>query len=162
MIKKILIVVSVALAVILFTTLGLKNANNEREKSEKQNNEQTARTARADFFSKPISTMKGKIIKVQPSQISFCKFHGGAMISSVHEIEYVFVKTPDGWIGTFIYPCSKAIPDGEAEIHYREIDEIRIYSKKFISIFLGPEFFTEDNIPLYVVGIIDDLGIFYK
>ena len=159
--KRYTIAILTMISLIVFILVLIYGGNNKNEKGvnhEKQKNEQVKA---ADFFSKPVFKIKGEIVKVQPSSFSYYTNFNGPTISSTHEIEYVLVKTPDRGIIQFIYPRSFGIIEGDAVISYRQLSKLSINSEEFITIFLGPEFFTNDNITLHAIGIIDDLGIYY-
>lgn len=112
------------------------------------------------------SQLEGKILKVQPSQISYVgdwdKHHYGSNTSANHEFEYVMVEGKDGKLHAFIYPFSKAILEKEATIKYRPLSSGSIDSETFIDTFLKEEYFTDDNILIEAEGIITRDGIAYK
>lgn len=109
-----------------------------------------------------ISELEGKILKVQPSTISFTKWLGNATTASNHEFEYMIVESKDKKIHTLIYPYSKAILEREATIKYRPLSSGMIDSETFIDTFLIKEYYTNDNIVIEAEGIITKDGIRYK
>lgn len=112
------------------------------------------------------SRLEGKILKVQPSQLSYVGGDDnriyGSNISANHEFEYVAVKGLDGKMHTLIYPYSKSILEGNAVIKYRPLNSGRIDAETFIDTFLNKGYFTDDNFTIEAEGIITAGGIQYN
>jgi len=134
----------------------------------------TQPTARDEYFNQfstlqqteKQSQLEGKIVKVQPSHLSFGKsYHTygyNIVISSNHEFEYVMVEGKDGKLTTLIYPYSKAILERDATINYKPLPSKSIQSWEFISEFMSRKYVTDDNFVIKADGIITADGIKYK
>lgn len=112
------------------------------------------------------SELEGKIVKVQPSIISYRGGSDGMIygsrISANHEFEYVVVETTDKKLHTLIYPYSKAIVERYAKITYRPLPSKTIDSETFIANLINPKYATDDNIIIETEGFIAKDGIVYK
>ncbi len=119
----------------------------------------------------PFSKITGKIVRVQPSHLSYNETWGtnpggaqnpwGSRISATHEFIYVIVRGADEKLHTLVYPYSSAIPEGDATITFRPLEGGMIDADEFIDKFLNPEFFTNDNFGIRTKGFIVDGGITY-
>ncbi len=107
------------------------------------------------------STLEGRIIKVQPSSISFNNGSGDGRTASNHEIEYVLVENSEG-LHTLIYPFSKAILERDARLTFRPLNQRMIDVETFVHRFLNTDYSTSDNFFLESEGIITRDGIHYK
>jgi hypothetical protein len=110
--------------------------------------------------------LEGRIVKVQPSSISYSGAWDGRIygsnISANHEFEYVMVEGKDGKVHTFIYPYSKAILERNATVRFKSLEGGAIDSETFIDRFLKKEYFTDDNVLLEAEGVIIPGGINYN
>ena len=113
------------------------------------------------------STLTGKIVKVQPSSVSFIgelrgNGYWGAYGSENHEFEYVVMKDKNNHTHTLIYPRSHAILEENAIINYIPIAGEIISSDDFIKRYIKGDYTTDDNVPICAEGIITRDGIKYK
>lgn len=109
--------------------------------------------------------LEGKIVGVQPSQISFIgNWYGGhgAYATGGHELVYVTLQTDDGKLHTLFYPYSKAVLEKDATVKFRPIPSGMMTAGTFIDTFMDPEYFTDDNIVIEAEGAITKNGISYK
>ncbi|MBM3200577.1 hypothetical protein FJZ53_06580 [Candidatus Woesearchaeota archaeon] len=110
-----------------------------------------------------ISELEGKIIKVQPSNLTYVRWRGSnTSTASNHEFEYVIVQDKNGTKHTLIYPYSKAILETEATLKYRSLNSGGIDVETFIDNFIVQEYDTDDNFVIEAEGIITKDGIKYK
>lgn len=127
----------------------------------------------SDEYNKPavtekteaFSQLEGRIVKVQPSQISFIgEWYGanGGRTAAGHEFEYVLVEDANKKLHTLIYPYSKAIIEREATLKFRSLPSGTIDTETFIDHFLKQEYFTDDNFVIEAEGTIVKDGITYR
>lgn len=105
-----------------------------------------------------ITTLEGKILKVQSSFICF----GDDTSSVSHEFLYVTCQTSDNKLHTLIYPSSKAIFERTAKISYRPLRLGAINAQEFIKTFIEGSHDTKDNIVIEAEGVITNGGISYN
>ncbi len=109
------------------------------------------------------SQLEGKIVKVQPSSLSFkVGFLDTSSRIGNHEFEYVIMKDNNGRTHTLIYPYSKAILDGEAVVQYRELPLGVISTRDFVHIYIDENYGVDDNFFLEAGGFIVKDGIKYQ
>lgn len=129
--------------------------------AEEYNSEPAAFTEKVEA----VSQLEGRIVKVQPSQISYVgAWQGinGGYVSANHEFEYVLVEDANKKLHTLIYPYSKAIIEREAILKFRLLPSGTIDTEKFIDNFLKQEYFTDDIFDIEAEGIIIKEGIKYR
>jgi len=110
-----------------------------------------------------VLALEGRIIDVQPSEVSYCGlFEGGqgSRYTSNHEFIYVAIEDLQGKIHTMVYPSSKAFLERDASVAYKVISGGSIDARTFIHNYVDPNYFTDDNIRIEAEGIIQ--GITYK
>ena len=106
--------------------------------------------------------LEGRIVKVQPSAVTYIGENTFAGRASNHEFEYVMVKGKGNDVHTLIYPHSKAILEADASITYKPIEQGRIEAKDFVTGFVTSCYGTDDNFTIEAEGIITRDGIRYK
>lgn len=108
------------------------------------------------------SELEGRIVKVQPSSISFTTSPYNNARSANHEFEYILVEDHDKKLHTLIYPYSKIIVEREATLKFRQLPSGTIDTETFIDQFLKQDYFTDDRFIIEAEGIITKNGIAYK
>ena len=143
--------------------LGVAGCGNEADKPQSRVGEYASQPAVPQNV-ETFSQLEGKIVKVQPSEISYAgtTITLSDRLTANHEFEYVIVEGRDGKPHIFIYPYSKAILERDATIEYRPLNSGMITAGTFIRTFLGPKYFTDANVTIEAEGIITKGGIKYK
>ena len=110
-----------------------------------------------------METFRGKIVKVQPSQLSFIRESGANSIGGTHEFIYLIAEGEDRTPHVFVYPSSRAILERNALLTYRPLRLGAIDSEEFIDAFVEREYRLEtmDDITIRAEGIITPDGICY-
>ncbi|MBS3140665.1 hypothetical protein J4405_00805 [Candidatus Woesearchaeota archaeon] len=109
--------------------------------------------------------LRGRIIKVQPSRISFSDIdNSNNFRDQSHEFEYVFVDDEYGDMSLLIYPYSKGILERGATIRYRAMIPPKISSLAFIKTYVSPNIQIPETsvINIEADGIIVPGGISYR
>ena len=107
-------------------------------------------------------SLNGNIVKVQPSTVAYIGSGVGHSSATYnHEFIYVIVSGSDGKNHTLIYPYSKAIPEGKANLEYRALHDGFISSSEFVQEYVRSNFHTDDVFNIEAEGIILPRGISY-
>lgn len=106
--------------------------------------------------------LEGRIIKVQPSSLSYTYGTREASRSANHEFIYVVLESQDKNLHTLIYPYSKAILEKNANIKYVPFALESITTEKFIKNFISKDYHSEDKFNIEAEGFITPGGITYK
>ena len=111
--------------------------------------------------SEKLSKLEGKIIKVQPSSVSYQRGMNEDT-SSNHEFIYVVLEEQNKKTHTLIFPYSRAILERDATLSYVPLPLNYIDSDKFVGNFLGKRYSTNDRFVIHTEGFITPEGIKYK
>lgn len=107
------------------------------------------------------SQLEGKIVKVQPSSLSYRVPSSLSYRVGNHEFEYVIMKDEEGRTRTLIYPYSKAILEGDAIIQYRELPLRVISTRDFVHAYINERYNPDNDFFLETDGFIVKDGIKY-
>ena len=122
--------------------------------------EVTPQNSPLDRLPKDYLTIEGRIVNVQPSQLSYRRFEDSDPL--IHEFIYVLFEDGNGKKQVLVYPYSRAIFKDNATIRYAPLQEGRIDNEVFVKSFLSKGSSSFSSFPIVAEGVIAPDGIEYK
>lgn len=105
-------------------------------------------------------TIEGKILKVQPSQISF-KSKYSENTNGSHEFIYLILEDNDGKMHTLVYPFSHAFLEQRAKLRYRPVPNGELSADDFLRLFIKDDYYSYISFPIKTEGIVAKDGVEY-